>query len=93
MVELYIKQSRNGKGVFTKSDIKKLEFILGFRGKIMSFEGVRRYNLDNYALQIGRDRYLVGTGILNFCVFIFVKKSKNLIIAFNRPYKTIFQLF
>ncbi len=60
--KIYVGESKHGKGIFAKRDIKKLEHILTFSGKIISFQEARNPSIERYVIQIGKDKYLAFHG-------------------------------
>lgn len=69
-MNIFIGQTENtGKGIFTKSVIKKGQFVVKFEGELYTLKQLQEskvQNLSDYSMQIGKDVYLGPGGILNY---------------------------
>lgn len=64
MASLVLKKSRHGRGVFANRDFKKNEFIIQFRGKMVSYGQFPQYyvKIEDHCVQIGKRLYMGPSG-------------------------------
>ncbi|MFA7681900.1 MAG: SET domain-containing protein-lysine N-methyltransferase [Candidatus Peribacteraceae bacterium] len=62
---LCIKDTKIGKGVFAKAKYNFGETVLIFNGKILSFEDLPDPYIDDYYIQIGPDKYMGPSGMMD----------------------------
>ncbi|MBI2650036.1 SET domain-containing protein [Candidatus Woesearchaeota archaeon] len=64
MGTLTLKNSKNGKGVFANKEFKKNERIIGFQGKLLTYEEFPRHytKFEDHCVQIGKNLYMSPSG-------------------------------